>query len=158
MLKNIKFYFENLFATKWTETSIHFAGQEFDPQALGISSWVNPYYTPTRRRNFGLGGGGKIYYGDLYITCWDDNDVKVMELGDKIADFIDSSVDRGLFKLQGYDVVDHGWDTTNKAFVLLSFKFETIRGTCGATPSPTTRTPVVNANNNVVNNTIPIVN
>lgn len=134
MLKNIKYYFENLFATKWTDTSIHFAGQEFDPKKLGVTSWVNPYYSPTRRRNFGLGNGGKVYYGDLFVVCWHENDVEVMELGDKVADFMDNKVDKNLFKIKGYDVVDHGWDTTNKPFILMSFTLETVRGVCDTTP------------------------
>jgi len=130
MLKDIKFYFENLFETKWTETSIHFAGQEFDPTALGLKKWINPYYSPLRNKDFGLGGGAKRYIGDLFIVCWEENDVLVMDLADKVSTFIENEVDRKLFKFNGYDVVDHGWDNTNKAFIILSFSMETVRGAC----------------------------
>jgi len=143
MLKDIKFYFENLFATKWKGTSIHFGGQEFDPKALGIKKWVNPYYSPLRNKNFGLGDGAKIYFGDLYITCWEDNDVLVMELADEVSSFIEEEVDKTLFRFNGYEVVDHGWDSTNKAFILLSFSTQTIRGKCFPSAQPTTATRIV---------------
>jgi len=154
MLKDIKFYFENLFATKWTETSIHFGGQEFDPKALGISKWVNPYYTPTRTRAFGLGDNASIYYGDLYVVCWQKNDVEAMELADNVAKFINDNVDKHLFKLRGYDVVDHAWDSTNKAYIILSFTIETIRGVCGEDLPQKIKTRIVHGGVQVTHNNV----
>ncbi len=152
MLKEIKFYFENLFATKWTNTAIHFSGQEFEPK--GLASWVNPTYSPTRRRSFGLGGNANTQYGDLYVVCWSDNDVNTMELADKVSAFIDTEVDGTLFRIMGYEVLDHGWDSTNKAFIMLSFPIKTIGGECDLKKKNIVinkGTPVVNGGNPVTN-------
>ena len=152
MLKEIKFYFENLFATEWTTTAIHFSGQKFEPK--GLASWVNPTYSPTRRRSFGLGGNANAQYGDLYVVCWSDDDVNTMELANEVSAFIDGEVDKTLFRIKGYEVVDHGWDSTNKAFIMLSFPIETIGGECELKQKLLVTnhgTPVTNGGNPVIN-------
>ena len=127
MLKETKFYFENLFATLWTNTPIHYAGQEFD--ATGIQRWINPTVTPVRNTFNGL-GQRKLFEFNLYIPCWAENDVESMQLADEIALFVKDNVDGSLYHSNGYDVIDHGWQDSNQVFTVLSFRFKSFDGQC----------------------------
>ena len=127
-LKETKFYFENLFSTLWTDTPIHYAGVNFD--GAQQSKWINPVYKPMRSRNNGFSSNTFVALSQLYIVCWADHDIDAMELSDNVITFVNESVDKTQFKSRGYEIVDHGWDDSNKVFVMLSFSYEQLVGTC----------------------------
>jgi len=127
-LRETKLYFENVFYTNWNDTPVHYAGQEFD--GSGYDAWVNPVYKPLRSTANGISNTTNISMGVLYIPCWHTTDAGAMELADTMVEFIDANIDKKLFRHRGYDVIDHGWDESNKVFVVLSFTFEQFDGTC----------------------------
>ena len=127
-LRATKKYFEDIFHSYWTETEVHFVGQDFDGSQH--DSWINPLYKPLRNTPNGVSTKTSIEMGQLYLVCWAEDDVSAMELADLAVEFISENVDKSLFRSKGYDVVDHGWDTSNKVFVMLSFTFEQFSGTC----------------------------
>jgi hypothetical protein len=128
MLKATKFYFDNLFQTLWTTTPIQYAGQEFDGH--GLDQWVNIVYKPLRSSPASISGTAAYNYGQLYIVCWAENDVDVMGLGDNIVEFMQTEVDNRRFKINGYSVIDHGWDDSNKVFLMFSFQMQEMVGYC----------------------------
>ena len=119
-LQTTKKYFEDIFHNYWNETDVHFVGQDFD--GAQHESWVNPVYKPLRNTPNGV--STSIEMGQLYIVCWAENDTDAMELADITIEFIKANVDKSLFKSRGHDIIDHGWDESNKVFVMLSFSFE----------------------------------
>ncbi len=123
-----KFYFEDMFKNVWTTTPIHFAGQEFSGE--GISKWVNPVYSPRSMTHSGLSLTANYNYGSLYVACWADTDVDAMALGDEIVDFIKNTTDP-FFKVKNINVDDHGWQSSNKVYMILSFTIEYYVGNCG---------------------------
>ena len=127
-LRATKKYFEDIFHSDWTETAVHFVGQDFDGSQH--DSWVNPVYKPLRNTPNGISAKSSIEMGQLYLVCWAKDDVSAMDLADLAVEFIGENVDKSLFRSKGYDVVDHGWDNSDKVFVMLSFTFEQFSGTC----------------------------
>jgi len=127
-MKETKFYFEDMFLKEWCDTPVHFVGQDFDASAH--AKWVNPVYKPLRSTSNGISGESSIELGQLYIVCWADVDVEVMELADDIITFIHANLDKLAYQARGYEIIDHGWDDTNKVFVVLSFTFEHFAGSC----------------------------
>jgi len=124
--KDSKYYFEQLFATEWHDTPVHFVGTEFD--AHGIEKWVNPFYTPIFGRPQGLGGITKNK-GTLHVMVWAKNDVDAMELADNMVSFIAKHT-----KVNRYEIADHGWSDANTVFLQLSFDVEVFIGVCTAPP------------------------
>ena len=125
-LKATKYYFENMFATKWNTTPVHYVGQEFDQD--GTNKWVNPFYTPSRSENSGISGLTKNY-GSLQVACWAESDVNAMDLADDIITFITDNT--GVeYRLFDYVVEDHGFHKTNKVYVIVSFRLEIFEGIC----------------------------
>ena len=118
-LQATKKYFEDMFSSYWTNTDIHFAGQEFDGSKR--NSWINPIYKPLRNTSNGVSSTTSIEMGQLYIVCWADTDNEVMGLAASVIEFIDVNVETPLFRSRGHDMIDHGWDDSNKVFVMLSF-------------------------------------
>lgn len=127
-LRETKFYFENIFSTLWLETPVHYAGQDFD--GAKHDAWVNPVYTPSHSIPNGISTTSNVQVGRLYIVCWAEEDVSVMDLVDVAVDFINTKVDKQLFRHRGYDVIDRGWDDSDKVFVVLAFTFEQLTGIC----------------------------
>lgn len=127
-IKETKIYFETLFASDWTDTDIHYAGQEFDGPTR--DKWINPVYKPLRSRNSGVSDTTTIDMGQLYIVCWAEIDLEVMELADDVINFISENLDKQQYREKGYEIIDHGWGDSNKVFVVLSFTFEKFNGTC----------------------------
>jgi len=123
-----KFYFEDLFFKDWASTPVHFAGQEFS--ADNLPEWINPTYHPRGGTIFGLSGDATELKGSLHVVCWADNDVKVMALSDKVVDFISQKVDNSLFRIKGFEVVDHAWHESNSVYLVLSFNIESYEGIC----------------------------
>ncbi len=147
-----KFYFDKMFVDNWTLTPVHYAGEEFD--GTGKDRWVNPSYKPTSRGSASLSKDVKRVEANLFVPCWGETDVEVMELLDEVIDFVEAHT-KSPYTILNTSVIDHGWHDTNKVFGILMFSIEGIIGDC---QNVSVLTPVVNANNNVVNNTIPIVN
>ena len=127
-LQTTKKYFEDVFNSHWIQTDVHYGGQDFD--AKEHVSWVNPIYKPLRSSSNGMSTSTSIDMAQLYVICWADDDTDAMELADSVVEFIDSNIDKQLFISRGHDVIDHGWDESNKVFVMLSFTFEQYSGTC----------------------------
>ena len=127
-LKETKYYFEDIFSRLWSETPVHYAGMDFD--ATKQPKWINPVYKPLRSTNNGISIETRVDLGQLYVVCWADYDVDAMELSDNLIDFLDENVDKTLFRSRGYEVIDHGWDDSNKVFVLLSITYEHFVGSC----------------------------
>ena len=129
MIRETKEYFETLFFNEWTKTPIHFAGQEdLTPKP---PMWVAPYYEPSRTEASGMSIYSAVHYGSLLVACWGDDEGEAMLLADDIATFIHSEVDRSLVKIKfGYSILDHGWDASNKVYVLVSFNVSVRCGTC----------------------------
>ncbi len=122
-----KFYFEDMFKNVWTTTPIHFAGQEFSGE--GISKWVNPVYSPRNMTNAGISNTVNKNFGVVYVACWADNDVDAMGLGDLVVDFMKSQVN-SQYRIQAINVDDHGWQSSNKVYMILSFSIEYLGGEC----------------------------
>ena len=127
-LKETKFYFENIFSTLWADTPVHYAGMDFD--ATKQQKWINPVYKPLRSVPNGVSVDTSIEIGQLYIVCWANSDVEAMDLADTIIDFVDDKVDKTLFRARGHYIIDHGWDDSDKVFIVISFTFEQFSGTC----------------------------
>ena len=127
-LQETKKYFETIFAEDWSITDVHFVGQEFDGSEH--DAWVNPVYKPLRSTTNGVSTSTSIDMGQLYIVCWANSDVEVMELTDTVVAFIADKVDKSLFRSRGHDIIDHGWDDSDKVFTMLSFTFEQFSGSC----------------------------
>jgi len=119
--KEIKFYFEGMFSSKWTKTNVHYGGQDFD--ATGIDEWVNPTYSPENSRKLSLSDGVDVINGVLYIPCWSTNDVKVMALSDEVTKFIEDNIEYP-HTVTRVNVIDHGWEKSNKAFVILAISIK----------------------------------
>lgn len=124
-LQQTKFYFENLLQGLWTNTPIHFSGQEFNEK--GISKWINPHYTPRGGETTGL-DALTTNEGMLYISCWADTDVDAMALGDEIIDFINTNIDRNSYRIRRYEVADHGYTESNKVYAIIGFNIQTLDG------------------------------
>ncbi len=137
-LQETKFYFENLFNTDWTATPVHYVGQEF--KADGIDTWINPRYSPSGSKIGDISGYSTTVRGSLDVICWAKNDVDVFTLGDDVASFIGSTVDKS-YKVTGYEVNDHAWHESNHVYLYLTFYVEFIYGTCAG--------PIVNCANSV---------
>ena len=127
-LLETKKYFEDIFHSYWNETDVHFIGQDFNSK--DHDTWINPVYKPLRSTPNGVSTSTSIDMGQLYIVCWADTDTTAMELADKVIEFIDINVETPLFRARGHDIIDHGWDDSNKVFVMLSFTFEQFSGSC----------------------------
>jgi hypothetical protein len=124
--KETKYYFENMFATNWSQTPIHFVGQEFD--ASGIDAWVNPRFVPSRGDTVGINGNKTKQYAELDIVCWAKNDVEAFDLADQIVAFINATIEG--FDINGYEINDHGWNDSNMVYVVLTFVFNYYTGDC----------------------------
>ncbi len=126
--KSTKYYFENLFSTLWTDTPIHYAGQEFNGD--GVEKWVNPFYTPRGGSNFGVSNEASVGMGVLYVACWTDNDTDCMELADDIVAFVNTNIDNTSYKIGRFEIDDHGWNESSKVFMIVNFAIETVDGVC----------------------------
>ena len=152
-LKSGKYFFDNMFSTLWTQTPIHYAGCEFD--AEGMAQWVNPVYTPSRQEKASLSNKVTRTYANIYIPCWADNDVDVMGLMDDVIDFIETNT-VSPYKINSVQVIDHGFDDSNKVFGIIMVGIEHISGDC--TVSSRTARNVVNQATDVYNNAVQTVN
>ena len=127
MMKQGKFYFDNMFSTLWTQTPVHYAGMDFD--ASGMPQWINPTYRPSRQEKASISNGVTRTYANVYIPCWADTDVDVMDLMDDVIKFVDSNT-VSPFKITNTSIIDHGWDDSNKVFGIVMISIEHIDGTC----------------------------
>ena len=120
-LRANKLYFENEFFTKWTDTPIHYAGQEFNSE--GIDKWINPVYHPLSGKPQGMTkfGASMSQRASFDIVCWAKNDADAMELSDNIIAFVADNVNSSKFAVSGYQVGDHAWDNTGLVYLYLSF-------------------------------------
>jgi hypothetical protein len=125
-LKETKYYFENLFATKWTETPVHFVGQEYNSK--GVSSWINPRFAPSGGRLSALSGQQTKLRGELDVVCWAKNDVDAFDLADKTIAFVSNNATD--FSLTNFEISDHGWNESNMVYVVITFIFTYYAGTC----------------------------
>ena len=128
MFKETKFYFENMFSTNWNATPIHYGGQEFNSE--NIDTWINIVMKPVRSEPASISGGLNKYAADFYVVCWAENDVKCMELGDTITDFMEANTDTNKYSVNRYRVIDHGWQDNNEVFMVLSFSLNIYNGIC----------------------------
>jgi hypothetical protein len=125
-LRATKLYFEKLFADNWTQTPIHFAGQEFRPSSEG--EWVNVVYTPLSGRPLSLSKEPAISTGILTVICWAESDANAMALADDIIAFV--SLNAGAYKMNNYEVTDHVWHDANQVYLYLTFTVESYDGQC----------------------------
>ena len=125
--KDGKFYFENMFSTLWVDTPVHYAGEEFDSASL--DEWINPRYTPSSMANISLSKTADITYANLFIPCWAKNDVDVMGLTDNVIEFVKEHISQP-YNIKGIDIIDHGWNETNKVFTVIMVRIEHRGGAC----------------------------
>ena len=147
--KDGKFFFDEMFVSKWTRTPVHYAGQEFDGK--GKTEWVNPSFSPTSRANASLAKSVKQINANIFVACWAETDVDVMDLMDEVSDFMDTNAGPA-YQILNTAVVDHGWHESNKVFGILMFTITYKVGTCAPTKPPTSATVVVHNGTTVVNN------
>ncbi len=126
--KQGKYFFEDLFLVNWTQTPIHFAGQDFDGN--GIPEWINVVFTPYQSANNGIGSQVKKLYATVTVTGWAENDVNVMQLGDQISAFVDEGVLNSEYTIKQTNLLDHGWDESGKAYLITQFTVEFYAGVC----------------------------
>jgi hypothetical protein len=127
-LKQTKYYFENLFATKWSKTPIHFVGQEYNSK--GIPSWINPRFVPAGGRLSALSGQQTKLRGELDVVCWAENDVEAFDLADNIIDFVGANATD--FTISNFEINDHGWNESNMVYIIVTFTFTYYAGICTA--------------------------
>ena len=151
--KTTKFYFENMFATLWATTPIHFMYQEFKQPTK--ASWINLIYHPSRITSASLSRGNSMVSSTLGVVCWAENDVEVLDLLDNVVKFIEENNDHQLFQFGDVQIIDQGVDGSNKAFVYLHFSVESMAGVCDKI---TTTRNIVNGANAIVNNSNKVVN
>ena len=142
-MKETKYFFENMFLTNWSDTPVHFVGQEFT--AKGLTSWINPRFVPSGGRLGGLSGLRSRLEAELDVVCWAKNDVEAFDLADKIVSFVHANAND--FNINGYEVNDHGWNENNMVYVILTFSFTYYAGMCTLPKVPCI----------IVNNGVPIV-
>jgi len=118
-----KLYFDELFQGLWCDAPIHFGGEEFDSKDL--DKWINIFYKPTYGDHVDL-CSTTMNYGVLYIACWGSNDLEAMALSDSIIAFINTNIDKTLYRVRRFEVPDHGYNETNYAYVLVSFDIEVL--------------------------------
>ena len=147
-LKGTKYYFEKLFQDEWTNTPIHFAGQEFD--STGRDTWVNPRFVPQGGSLNSFGMRTKLY-GAVDVVCWAKNDVEVFDLVDNVVEFM--SAHGKDYAIHKFEVNDHGWDDSNMVYVYLTFNLTYYEGECQAT-APTTYNTITYHGKNVTHNGI----
>ena len=152
-LKAAKFYFEKLFMDNWTDSPIHFVGQEFD--STGIPSWINPHFIPRSGTLAALSGKRTRLDAALDVVCWASNDVEALDLTDKVIDFVATQAKD--FSVTKFEINDNGWDNSNMVYVLLTFKLKYYAGDCVAS-TPTIRRYVINQGIDVYNNAVQTVN
>ena len=125
-LRESKEYFEYIFFNNWTQSPIHYAGEEFKNK--GLKTWVNPMYHAGRGK-LTLGGSVKNT-GVLNVICWADTDAEALEVADDVIAMILSKVDTNLFSISKYEIPDEGWDDSNRNYVFVSFDMTHYAGTC----------------------------
>jgi len=136
-MKENKFYFENMFATKWTNTPIHFVGEEFDSK--GITSWINPRFVPSGGTLAALSGQLTRIKSELDVVCWGKNEMEAFDLADSIIEFVKSNADE--FSITHFEINDHGWNESNMVYIIVTFALNYYEGDCTAPqPAPITRT------------------
>ena len=131
-LRENKKYFETQFFNKWTQTPIHYAGQEFKND--GIESWINPIYYPRSGQHTGLSAFNAMQRGSFDVICWARNDADALGLSDDIIKFMIDNIDKDKFTLQGYQIQDHAWDDSGLTYVYLSFNVVSYDIKCEYTP------------------------
>lgn len=119
--KETKIYFEKMFTTDWTLTPVHYAGEEFNSK--DIEKWVNIFYEPTYGNHNDL-SCNTANYGNLHVASWADYDIDAMELSDIVTSFVNTNIDKTKYRVRRFEVSDHGWNDSNKVFVLLTFSIE----------------------------------
>ncbi len=126
-LREGKFYFESMFNDLWTQTPLHMAGMEFDGE--GLAQWINPSYRPSRYDKPSLSNTMKRVYANVYIPCWADTDVDVMELMDDVIEFVETNT-KSPYKINSISIIDHGWSPSNKVFGIIMVSIEHTYGYC----------------------------
>ena len=132
-LRENKFYFEQKFFSKWNNTLIHYAGQEFKQD--GLEEWINPVYQPRSLRPSGMSPTAEMR-GSLDVVCWAKNDTKAMELADTLITFIHDNVERDKFELNGYQIQDHAWDNSGLTYIYITFDIVSYDIRCSGKKEP----------------------
>ncbi len=127
-LQEGKFFFDELFLSGWTITPIQFAAQDFSGKNL--PAWVNIVFTPYQTSNASIGPKGKLIYATVTVVGWAENDVLAMELADQIAEFMDAGVLPSIYSIKQTNIIDHGWDASNKAYTITQFAIQYYSGDC----------------------------
>ena len=126
--KDIKYYFEDMFNTGWTDTPIHFGGQEFDAPST-FAEWINLVYTPQRSERGSISDNLSIIYGTVYISCWAEDDVDVMGLTDDVIAFVEEAL-ASPHKILKTTIIDHGWNTANKSYTIIALNIQSTLNEC----------------------------
>jgi len=133
-LQETKLIIEELFKTNWTDTPIHFSGQEFD--ARKMPQWINLIIRPSRITRASVSNGRSIMSLDVYVPCWSDTEAESFELADKIIAFFNSKVGSSAIKIlmpnsiDSVTIIDQGWNEANKSFVVPMFSMTVQVGNC----------------------------
>lgn len=126
--KDNKVYFEKKFFDNWIETPIQPVGEDWS--AKTIDAWINPFYSPSSGSLAGFGTDSSKLNGTLSVVCWAKTDYKVMDLADKLIEFVGNKVNPNLFNIQSFEIADHAWNETNFVFMYIIFNVESYSGVC----------------------------
>ena len=121
MLQDIKLDIETKFYDHWSDTKVHYGGEEFDNK--GLDKWVNVIYTPTLMHKSGLSSTKTNTYNvNVYMVCWAKDDI----MGSSLVDTITTFTDEQFFSVLQSDIeiVDRGWDESNMVYYLLRFNYQ----------------------------------
>lgn len=126
--KDNKIYFEKKFFDDWAETEIQPVGEDWS--AKTYDRWINPFYSPTSGSLVGFGTDASKLNGTLSVVCWAKTDFDVMDLADKLMDFVGQKVDPNLFQINNFEIADHAWNESNMVFIYIIFNIESYSGVC----------------------------
>jgi len=133
-LQTTKVVIEEIFKAGWTDTPIHYSGQEFDGK--GMPKWINLVIKPSRIVNASVSNMRKVMVVDFYVPCWADNENKSFELADSIIEFVETSFADPTTKavmpnrIEQVQIIDQGWNNSNKSFVVVMFSVIMDVGNC----------------------------
>lgn len=118
-----KIYFDQMFHDNWCDCQIHYSGEEFNSD--GLEKWINIHYMPTFGTTTDL-CDSTANYGNLHVVAWGEVYLDAMALSDEIIAFVDTNIDKTLYRVRRFEVSDHGYNESNQAFVVTTFSIEAL--------------------------------
>lgn len=118
-----KIYFDQMFSDNWCDSEIHYAGEEFNSD--GLNKWINIFYQPAFGASTDL-CESTLNNGNLHVVVWAEVYLDAMELSDDVISFVDTYIDKNLYRVRRFEISDHGFNESNNAFIIVTFSIEAI--------------------------------